>query len=267
MKRINPVLGASSATLTRAGPKFEPMVLSEERKKRPHFYTQSYTPLTLLALGVLALHGVAYCKPSDYFLPLVTGYIHTDMYLAALHMWLDDPVTLDNPIKQIAALAYQFQHHHDYPGDVFHDNHVKSIDGFVRITAVLFLACYWLAGLDTYRIPHFLSIGFWGFVGAANHVAMHCRTHKRKIPEVYRIGQDLGLLMKPKHHKAHHTAPFECYFSFLAGFNVVYTVIYKAALQHNRTLMTATFVALQPPTLVLLLSAASAASAASGFAG
>ena len=77
--------------------------------------------------------------------------------------------------------------------------------------------------------------------------AMHARTHGKKIPAFWRLGQDLGIFMQPKHHRAHHKAPFDCYFSFLQGFNVAYTELYNRLLMHNRTLMTVFFVALQPP--------------------
>ena len=47
-------------------------------------------------------------------------------------------------------------------------------------------------------------------------------------------------------------------FSSPQGFNVVYTELYNRALRKNRTLMTAFFVALQPPIYVLALVGAAA---------
>jgi len=240
----------------RPGKKFPPTVLTEEELARPHFARQAYKPATLLVLGLLAAHCCVYCSAVDYTFPLVSGYLHTDAYLAVLHMWLDDPVTLEHPMKVIAKVAWEFQHHHEYPDDVFHKNHVLTIDLLVRGTGVLLLVTYWSCGLNTWVLTHFLSVSFWGYVGAANHVAMHCRSHGRAIPYIFRKAQDLGFLMQREHHKAHHTPPFECYFSFLQGLNVLYTCLYTRLLQHHRLLLTILFVALQPPAVVLALGGA-----------
>jgi hypothetical protein len=48
------------------------------------------------------------------------------------------------------------------------------------------------------------------------------RTHARPIPWVYKQGQDWGLLPSAKHHKTHHTSPFEENWNFLVGGHIVY---------------------------------------------
>ena len=60
-------------------------------------------------LGVIGAHVARYCSSADFVLPLLSGYLHTDAYLAALHMWLDNPVTLNSAIPAVAKLAWEFQ--------------------------------------------------------------------------------------------------------------------------------------------------------------
>jgi hypothetical protein len=217
---------------------------------------QTYLPATKLCLGVCLAHIAWHCGAADFGWPLLSGYLHTDMHLATLHMWLDDPAALQSAVPALSRLASEFQHHHACPTDVFHKNHVLSIDGVVRATTLLLLACFWIAKLPSWTLTHFSSVAVWGFVGAANHVAMHARTHGKNVPRVYRLGQDAGLLMQPCHHKMHHTAPHDCYFSFLQGLNPVYDVLYRRVLKHDRTLATIAFVALQPWVCILALSLA-----------
>ena len=62
----------------------------------------------------------------------------------------------------------------------------------------------------------------WGALGCLNHYFCHVRTHARPIPWVYKQGQDWGLLPSAKHHKTHHTSPFEENWNFLVGGHIVY---------------------------------------------
>lgn len=156
----------------------------------------------------------------------VVSYVYCDYWLWMLHCFLDRKENLESRLGKIAEFAFKFQDHHDRPVAIFSDNHLGEIDELVQGVAGMGL----LLGAWTSPATKLIVVGIilFGSLGSLNHFYGHCITHQYKVPALYKYGQLWGLLPTAKHHKTHHTAPFEMNWNFLNGFYKIYEAVYFA---------------------------------------
>lgn len=157
-------------------------------------------------------------------------------------------------IPQIKEFATKFQDHHDHPAKVLGENHFGEIDDLVTATAGVGLA------IGAWTSPSFKFIfalvTCWGGLGGLNHFYGHAITHGYKVPALYEYGQRWGLLPTAKHHKQHHSAPFEENWNFLNGLHaVLYEPLYFASGSSYMALF-GMFYSLNPGCIQLLALAA-----------
>ena len=156
---------------------------------------------------------------------VLTSYIYCDFWLWLLHCFLDRKENLKSNIPFIKISAYDFQEHHDIPAKILTENHLSSIDEIILGTSgtALLLGYYNSPFIKIFNV----GVCLWGMLGCLNHYYCHCRVHGRNIPKIYTIGQDLYLLPSSKHHKIHHTSPFEKNWNFLTGGHIIYEWVYN----------------------------------------
>lgn len=160
---------------------------------------------------------------------VVVSYFATDYWLWMLHCFLDRVENLQSAIPKIREYAEKFQDHHARPRHVLTENHLGEIDlqlfGFSAIA--LALGAVFGTSASTKLIVAGLCV--WGGIGGANHFWGHAANHGYTMPAFYTLGQRWGLLPTAKHHKKHHTAPFEENWNFLNGLHwIIYEPIYFA---------------------------------------
>lgn len=178
-------------------------------------YHSGESPLRVTQIG----YSVLYC--------LVVSYLYTDYWLWMLHCFLDRKENLDSRIGVIATLAREFQNHHDHPATLLTENHFGEIDGIVTLTAGVGLALGAWTSPSTKFIVALVTA--WGALGSLNHFYCHAHSHGHEVPALFKYGQRWGLLPSAKHHKTHHTAPFEENWNFLIGLHaVIYEPLYFA---------------------------------------
>lgn len=210
--------------------------------------------LALLAWGVVQQQRpdsvVITAKTVGYI--LTASYLYTDFWLWMLHCFLDRKENLKSVIPFIKSTAEQFQGHHDKPHCVLSANHFGEIDDLVVITAGTGL----LLGLWTSPATKLIVVlvTLWGGLGGLNHFYGHAITHGYRVPKLYELGQRFGLLPTAKHHKRHHTAPFEENWNFLNGLHKVYEPIYFAT-GSSYTALFGMFYSLNPGSAQLLFFA------------
>lgn len=201
------------------------------------------TPLTKQVLGVmpsvLALALTVWAVAQEVARPaamrmtwmsaiyiLLASYVYCDYWLWMLHCFLDRKENLKSRIAQIAEFAFKFQDHHDRPAAIFLDNHLGETDELISgVSGMGLLLGYWTLPSTKLIV---VGVCFWGAVGSLNHFYGHAITHSYKVPPIYTFGQRWGLLPAAKHHKTHHTAPFEENWNFINGFYKVYEAVYFA---------------------------------------
>ena len=209
------------------------MVSTVPKDKKP-LPAQYVRPVPLAFMGALALWGVVQQWQSAEAFTLKTlawvlgvSYLYSDYWLWMLHCFLDRVENLDSKLKFVRCTAEEFQGHHDHPVDILSANHLGEIDDQVLGFSVIGL----LLGAWTSAATKFIVVlvCFWGGVGGANHFYGHAMTHGYQAPAFYTVGQKWGLLPTSKHHKIHHTAPFDCNWNFLVGLHsLVYEPLYFA---------------------------------------
>lgn len=158
---------------------------------------------------------------------IVASYIYCDYWLWMLHCFLDRKENLQSKIPQVVYFATVFQDHHNTPSGVLWENHLGEIDMIVTGVSAMGLAM----GMWTSPATKFIVAGIcvWGSVGSLNHFYGHAITNNYDVPAFYKYGQQWGLLPSAKHHKTHHTAPFEMNWNFLSGFYKIYEALYFAS--------------------------------------
>jgi len=229
-------------------------------KKQP-LAKQSQAPLASGLTAILLLWGVAqqHQSAASFGLAqlgyvLVVSYLYTDYWLWMLHCFLDRKENLASSLPVIAELAKQFQDHHDVPATLLAENHFGDIDDLVTATAGVGLALgAWTSPATKFIV---VMVTLWGALGGLNHFYGHATTHGYQVPALYEYGQRWGLLPTAKHHKQHHTAPFEENWNFLNGLNaVLYEPLYFAGGSSYRVLF-GMFYSLNPAGVQVLALAA-----------
>lgn len=191
-------------------------------------------------------------SPKDAILVLVISYLYCDYWLWMLHCFLDRKENLVSKFNLIKHLAIAFQYHHDYPGNVLKENHLAETDLLVTLTTLTGVAMgTWTSANMKFIV---LGVSLWGQLGALNHFYGHAITHRREVPSFYTIAQKFGLLPTAKHHKQHHSAPFEENWNFLNGLHwCIYEPIYFAGGSSYLPLF-AMFYTMNPCSIQLLIT-------------
>mmetsp|Transcript_56856 Transcript_56856/g.144140 ORF Transcript_56856/g.144140 Transcript_56856/m.144140 type:complete len:258 (+) Transcript_56856:56-829(+) len=157
---------------------------------------------------------------------IVTSYLYCDYWLWMLHCFLDRKENLKSRISLIAYMAKQFQDHHDVPATLLEQNHFGEIDDLVAMVSGMGLALgAWTSPATKLIVA---GVTMWGGLGGLNHFYCHALTHGYEVPPLYKYGQLWGLLPTARHHKTHHTAPFESNWNFLNGLYRIYEGVYFA---------------------------------------
>jgi len=207
---------------------------SATKGNAPRLAVQSQGSLPTALTALLVLWGVVqqYQSEDSFGLLhlcycLVVSYVYADYWLWMLHCFLDRKENLSSQIAPIAELAKKFQDHHDVPATLLGENHFGEIDDLVTATAGIGLALGAWTSPSTKFIVALVTA--WGGLGGLNHFYGHALTHGHQVPALYKYGQRWGLLPTSKHHKQHHTAPFEENWNFLNGLHgVLYEPLYFA---------------------------------------
>lgn len=166
---------------------------------------------------------------------LVVSYVYADYWLWMLHCFLDRIENLESRFPTIKHLAVIFQQHHDLATTLLRENHLGELDDIVAATAGTGLALGYWTSPSTKLIMCMVCV--WGSLAGLNHFYGHARTARYEIPPLFKYGQDWGLLPTARHHKIHHTAPFEMNWNFLNGFYQIYETTYFATGSSYNALM------------------------------
>jgi hypothetical protein len=176
------------------------------------------------------------------------AYLFTDAFLVVLHMFLDHEKNLHYPLQWVVGFSEYFQVHHDNPIASATGNHMADIDGLCTVTLgfIVFWHCVaWAKGRSLPRMLYLwtLMVIFLGELAIFNHSKCHARTHNLEVPAWTVALQDLGVLVHPKTHRAHHScvtcngnlhnlpeggATINVNYNFLVGLSPIYDRIYHA---------------------------------------
>jgi len=209
---------------------------AKEKTEKTVLPAQHLSIVPAAAWTVLAAWGVwqAYADPMftarTAIYVVVASYLYCDYWLWMLHCFLDRTENLQSAIPMIREYAEKFQEHHAKPRKILTENHLGEIDLqlFAFCAIALALGAVFGTSASTKLIVAMLCI--WGGIGGANHFWGHAMTHGFTAPAFYTLGQRWGLLPTSKHHKKHHTAPFEENWNFLNGLHrVVHEPLYFAS--------------------------------------
>jgi hypothetical protein len=143
---------------------------------------------------------------------LLLAYLGADLVSGLVHWFFDRYGSEDTPIFG-KNFIFPFREHHIDPTKISQHGFAET-NGNNCLMTLPILA--WALGLgpedNTLRI--FLVGLCWG-IFATNQ--LHSWAHATEVPNVVRKLQRMGLVLRPEHHRKHHTAPFDTNYCITTG--------------------------------------------------
>lgn len=192
-----------------------------------------YTSIVLfVSLTVWGLWRLVVAAEWQTFMVLLItiplGWLATDLLSGLLHWACDSLGSVNTPLIGNSFIR-PFREHHDDPKAMTHHDFVET-HGASCFAAIPFLLVAGLMSLNTmysFLLQAFLlSLAFGSL--ATNQCHKWAHMDENLIPPAIRWAQHYRLVLPPRHHQLHHTAPFNTYFCMSNGwFNPFFNVILK----------------------------------------
>lgn len=179
----------------------------------------------LLELGALALFVVAASLRAAYLVSAApamallagagVGLVVADLLSGLVH-WIGDTCgEPDSPILGPALIAPFREHHRDplsiLRHDAFETNGTSALGALLPLLASA--ACPLDSTLGAFLACVFFWLGLW--LAATNQI--HKWAHAPRAPRLVAALQRGGLLLDPRRHAVHHTAPFDRHYCITTG--------------------------------------------------
>jgi hypothetical protein len=164
-------------------------------KKRS--YALLYFYWVVIAIGLLRGPSIPFVLGA-----FLSAYVYMELYSAVLHIVLDNPAFLRIPGLDEPCL--EFQMHHFIPHEITVRRYRDIAGDLNTIVGVIFLIqTYIYGGLKDGRVMCVLAAGgAMAYVGQLAHRQAHMLPSK--VSPYVRPFQEMGLLVNPALHRAHH---------------------------------------------------------------
>jgi len=164
---------------------------------------------------IFGAQGNAYLWPLSFLL----GWVLADLASGLVHWALDTWGSIDTPVVG-ATFIRSFREHHVDPVAMCKHDFVETNGDSCLAASPAVLACALAphAWLLEDRLAFFLvGATVWGALGAVLTNQFHKWSHERSRPALVSALQQAHLVLPPRHHNAHHTPPFDCYYCITTG--------------------------------------------------
>lgn len=183
-----------------------------------HVATYLFPFFVLSVLWVALSHLFDFQAGWTLWLLLPAGWAAGDFVSGMVH-WACDTYGSDKTPIFGRALIKPFRLHHKFPRDITTHELVLTI-GNSCIAAVPILGVFLYALLNQ---PATFTKAVWSVLFGVIAVStvltnqFHKWAHEESIPPWISLLQKSGLILSPKHHDHHHTAPFETHYCITGG--------------------------------------------------
>lgn len=144
------------------------------------------------------------------------GYLLADLGSGVVH-WLGDRYgSPDMPVFG-KAFVQPFRRHHVAPKEMTEHDFIETNGNNSIVTLPVVGAAFWLFSLDsTAGLLGFCSVvSLAAWIFATNQI--HSWSHQEGVGPVITWLQRRHIILEPRHHDVHHTAPFETYYCITSG--------------------------------------------------
>lgn len=147
----------------------------------------------------------------------LVGYLAADFVSGFVHWLADRFGTPETPVLGEAFIR-PFREHHDFPKKITHHDFVEVNGNNSLVLLMVLVPVWWVlpARLDAQWVG-FLAF----FVSFPLAIFMtnqfHKWAHMDEVPTVVAWMQQRGLILSPRAHDRHHTAPFETDYCITSG--------------------------------------------------
>jgi hypothetical protein len=195
----------------------------EEHSGPLHSFLEYSTSLFFPVLFVLNLHWAgSRLNELDLLwllaLAIPLGILGGDLVSGIVHWAADTYCSVDTPVVG-PSLVKPFRMHHVYPRDICTHNLVETVGNVCILAFPVLSVCLYLLWL----MPESGLLAFAVVCVALTSAAtvatnqFHKWAHQESVSRFARWLQRMRLVLEPRHHKLHHTEPFNMHYCITNG--------------------------------------------------
>lgn len=175
--------------------------------------------LALLALDINYLAAIGNLTITAGVISAVLGYLLADFMSGLVHFLGDSFGTVRTPIFG-PTFIFPFREHHVDPEDITRHGFIETNGHNCLVSLpVMIVMHYFLfsAAIASVAASIAFGTGFFLILGIFATNQFHKWAHTKHPSTFITFLQKYRLILSPKHHKVHHTAPFERYYCITTG--------------------------------------------------
>jgi len=175
--------------------------------------------LALLALDINHLAALGNLSIAAGIVSAILGYLLADFMSGLVHFLGDSFGTVRTPIFG-PTFIFPFREHHVDPEDITRHGFIETNGHNCLVSLPVMIAMHFLlfsTAIASAAASFVYAIGFFLILGVFATNQFHKWAHTARPPALIAFLQKYRLILSPKHHKVHHTAPFERYYCITTG--------------------------------------------------
>lgn len=175
--------------------------------------------LALLGIDISYLAQIGNLSVATGIISAVLGYLLADFMSGLIHFLGDNFGTVRTPIFG-PTFIFPFRQHHIDPEDITHHGFIETNGHNCIVSLPVMMAMHYLlfsTAIVSVAVSIAFSTGFFLILGVFATNQFHKWAHTAYPPAVVVLLQKCRLILSPKHHKIHHTSPFERYYCITTG--------------------------------------------------
>lgn len=152
-------------------------------------------------------------------LTMLGGYVLADFTSGLVHFFGDTFGSVHTPLIG-KMFIYPFREHHTDQAAITHHNFfVTNGHNCLVSLPVMMIMHLWIfpQAQKNFLWATVFSLGFFLVMSVFATNQIHKWAHMKKPPRIVRLLQRLRIILNPKHHALHHTAPYTSHFCITTG--------------------------------------------------
>jgi hypothetical protein len=175
--------------------------------------------LVLLSVDVHHLADIGNLSVATGVASAILGYLLADFMSGLVHFLGDNFGTVRTPIFG-PTFIFPFREHHVDPEDITRHGFIETNGHNCLVSLPVMMAMHHTllsVAVQSTAVSIAFATGFFLILGVFATNQFHKWAHSQHPPAVIAFLQKYRLILSPKHHKVHHTSPFERYYCITTG--------------------------------------------------
>lgn len=175
--------------------------------------------LALLGIDISYLAQIGNLSVATGLISAVLGYLLADFMSGLVHFLGDSFGTVRTPIFG-PTFIFPFREHHVDPEEITRHGFIETNGHNCLVSLPVMMVMHSLlfsTAIASVPASIAFATGFFLILGVFATNQFHKWAHVKHPPTLVAFLQKYRLILSPKHHKVHHTSPFERYYCITTG--------------------------------------------------